>query len=53
MTGCEERLRERENDSGMAAETLTLLIKLLAAVFYGVSSFFIVVINKSVLTNYR
>ncbi|XP_053492565.1 solute carrier family 35 member D1a [Ictalurus furcatus] len=37
----------------MAAETLTLLIKLLAAVFYGVSSFFIVVINKSVLTNYR
>lgn len=45
--------REIENDSGMAAETLTLLIKLLAAVFYGVSSFFIVVINKSVLTNYR
>ncbi|XP_027010250.1 solute carrier family 35 member D1a [Tachysurus fulvidraco] len=37
----------------MADETLTLLIKLLAAVFYGVSSFLIVVINKSVLTNYR
>ncbi|KAB5584368.1 hypothetical protein PHYPO_G00106680 [Pangasianodon hypophthalmus] len=37
----------------MADETLTLLIKLLAAAFYGVSSFLIVVINKSVLTNYR
>ncbi|XP_062854060.1 solute carrier family 35 member D1a [Trichomycterus rosablanca] len=37
----------------MADETLTLLIKLLAAAFYGTSSFLIVVINKSVLTNYR
>ncbi|XP_036426559.1 solute carrier family 35 member D1a [Colossoma macropomum] len=37
----------------MADETLTLLIKLLAAAFYGVSSFLIVVVNKSVLTNYR
>ncbi|XP_053353593.1 solute carrier family 35 member D1a isoform X2 [Clarias gariepinus] len=49
-----ERESEREErDSGMADETLTLVIKLLAAVFYGVSSFLIVVINKSVLTNYR
>ncbi|KAM9718837.1 nucleotide sugar transporter SLC35D1-like isoform 1-T1 [Menidia menidia] len=30
----------------------TVLAKLLAAGFYGVSSFFIVVVNKSVLTNY-
>lgn len=37
----------------MADETLTLLIKLLAAAFYGISSFLIVVVNKSVLTNYR
>ncbi len=31
----------------------TLFIKLYAAVFYGLSSFLIVVVNKSVLTNYR
>uniref|UniRef100_A0A3P9IWK9 Solute carrier family 35 member D1b n=2 Tax=Oryzias TaxID=8089 RepID=A0A3P9IWK9_ORYLA len=31
----------------------TVLVKLLAAAFYGVSSFLIVVVNKSVLTNYR
>ncbi|XP_043942739.1 UDP-glucuronic acid/UDP-N-acetylgalactosamine transporter [Protopterus annectens] len=37
---------------GMAAETLTLFLKLFAAVFYGVSSFLIVVVNKSILTNY-
>ncbi|XP_026854676.2 solute carrier family 35 member D1a [Electrophorus electricus] len=37
----------------MADETLTILIKLFAAAFYGISSFLIVVINKSVLTNYR
>ncbi|KAK1796688.1 hypothetical protein P4O66_009713 [Electrophorus voltai] len=37
----------------MADETLTILIKLSAAAFYGISSFLIVVINKSVLTNYR
>lgn len=35
------------------AETLTVFLKLLAAGFYGVSSFLIVVVNKSVLTNYR
>lgn len=36
-----------------SAETLTVFLKLLAASFYGVSSFLIVVVNKSVLTNYR
>uniref|UniRef100_A0A8D2AGY5 Solute carrier family 35 member D1 n=1 Tax=Sus scrofa TaxID=9823 RepID=A0A8D2AGY5_PIG len=36
-----------------SAETLTVFLKLLAAGFYGVSSFLIVVVNKSVLTNYR
>lgn len=35
------------------AETLTVFLKLLAAGFYGVSSFLIVVVNKSVLTSYR
>ncbi|XP_030015471.1 UDP-N-acetylglucosamine/UDP-glucose/GDP-mannose transporter-like isoform X2 [Sphaeramia orbicularis] len=30
-----------------------VVLKLLAAAFYGVSSFLIVVVNKSVLTNYR
>ncbi|XP_029473853.1 UDP-glucuronic acid/UDP-N-acetylgalactosamine transporter [Rhinatrema bivittatum] len=35
------------------AEAMSLFVKLLAAAFYGVSSFFIVVVNKSVLTNYR
>ncbi|XP_054430414.1 nucleotide sugar transporter SLC35D1 [Pteronotus mesoamericanus] len=43
-----------EEKLGMAsAETLTVFLKLLAAGFYGVSSFLIVVVNKSVLTNYR
>ncbi|KAF6111473.1 solute carrier family 35 member D1 [Phyllostomus discolor] len=43
-----------EEQLGMAsAETLTVFLKLLAAGFYGVSSFLIVVVNKSVLTNYR
>ncbi|KAM7099444.1 nucleotide sugar transporter SLC35D1 [Molossus nigricans] len=43
-----------EEELGMAsAETLTVFLKLLAAGFYGVSSFLIVVVNKSVLTNYR
>ncbi|XP_030647512.1 solute carrier family 35 member D1a [Chanos chanos] len=37
----------------MADERLTLFLKLCAAGFYGVSSFLIVVVNKSVLTNYR
>ncbi|XP_035933569.1 nucleotide sugar transporter SLC35D1 isoform X2 [Halichoerus grypus] len=44
----------RHEELGMAsAETLTVFLKLLAAGFYGVSSFLIVVVNKSVLTNYR
>uniref|UniRef100_A0A3Q4GDR1 Solute carrier family 35 member D1b n=1 Tax=Neolamprologus brichardi TaxID=32507 RepID=A0A3Q4GDR1_NEOBR len=36
-----------------SGDTSAVLLKLLAAVFYGVSSFLIVVVNKSVLTNYR
>ncbi|XP_013768552.1 UDP-N-acetylglucosamine/UDP-glucose/GDP-mannose transporter-like [Pundamilia nyererei] len=36
-----------------SGDTSAVLLKLLAAVFYGVSSFVIVVVNKSVLTNYR
>ncbi|XP_032421177.1 UDP-N-acetylglucosamine/UDP-glucose/GDP-mannose transporter-like [Xiphophorus hellerii] len=43
--------------SGVQGETSgdppTVFAKLLAAAFYGVSSFLIVVVNKSVLTNYR
>lgn len=38
-----------EEGSGKSA----LFLKLFAAVCYGISSFVIVVINKSVLTNYR
>ncbi|TKS75061.1 UDP-N-acetylglucosamine/UDP-glucose/GDP-mannose transporter [Collichthys lucidus] len=37
----------------MADKPLTLFVKLFAAGFYGLSSFLIVVVNKSVLTNYR
>uniref|UniRef100_A0A3B5ALI3 Solute carrier family 35 member D1 n=1 Tax=Stegastes partitus TaxID=144197 RepID=A0A3B5ALI3_9TELE len=37
----------------MADKPLTLFVKLFAAGFYGLSSFVIVVVNKSVLTNYR
>lgn len=37
----------------MADKPLTVFVKLFAAAFYGVSSFLIVVVNKSVLTNYR
>uniref|UniRef100_A0A8C2TUF3 Solute carrier family 35 member D1 n=1 Tax=Coturnix japonica TaxID=93934 RepID=A0A8C2TUF3_COTJA len=39
-------------ERGMAAPGLSLCIKLLAAAFYGLSSFLIVVVNKSVLTTY-
>ncbi|KAJ8357256.1 hypothetical protein SKAU_G00200500 [Synaphobranchus kaupii] len=42
-----------DEGTGMAAETLTVFLKLFAAGFYGLSSFLIVVVNKSVLTNYR
>lgn len=42
-----------ESLSGMADQPLTLFTKLFAAGFYGLSSFLIVVVNKSVLTNYR
>uniref|UniRef100_A0A667ZIP8 Solute carrier family 35 member D1a n=1 Tax=Myripristis murdjan TaxID=586833 RepID=A0A667ZIP8_9TELE len=36
----------------MADKSLTVFLKLFAAGFYGLSSFVIVVVNKSVLTNY-
>ncbi|KAM4551068.1 nucleotide sugar transporter SLC35D2-like [Odontesthes bonariensis] len=36
-----------------SGDASTVLGKLIAAAFYGVSSFLIVVVNKSVLTNYR
>ncbi|XP_074893436.1 nucleotide sugar transporter SLC35D1 isoform X2 [Buteo buteo] len=39
-------------EPGMAAPGFTLCLKLLAAAFYGLSSFLIVVVNKSVLTTY-
>ncbi|KAM5148338.1 nucleotide sugar transporter SLC35D1 [Mantella aurantiaca] len=41
----------RDEAVGMAAETMSVFIKLLAAVFYGLSSFLIVVVNKSVLSS--
>ncbi len=49
MKQCEPR----NEAAGMADQTLTVLFKLSAAAFYGISSFLIVVVNKSVLTNYR
>uniref|UniRef100_A0A665VU86 Sugar phosphate transporter domain-containing protein n=2 Tax=Echeneis naucrates TaxID=173247 RepID=A0A665VU86_ECHNA len=42
-----------ENLLGMADKPLPLLVRLFAAGFYGLSSFLIVVVNKSILTNYR
>ncbi|KAM7401071.1 hypothetical protein PAMA_005323 [Pampus argenteus] len=36
-----------------SGDTSSVFLKLLAAAFYGVSSFIIVVVNKSVLTSYR
>lgn len=49
MKQCEEG----DEEEGMADQSLTAFVKLLAAAFYGISSFLIVVVNKSVLTNYR
>ncbi|MGH0152220.1 UNVERIFIED_CONTAM: hypothetical protein FKN15_039700 [Acipenser sinensis] len=46
-------LPNRDEGSGMADQSLTVFLKLVAAGFYGLSSFIIVVVNKSVLTNYR
>ncbi|XP_043074799.1 solute carrier family 35 member D1b isoform X2 [Puntigrus tetrazona] len=44
----------KDNISGESSTgTSVLLVKLFAAAFYGLSSFLIVVVNKSVLTNYR
>ncbi|XP_067893379.1 solute carrier family 35 member D1a [Heterodontus francisci] len=47
------RLGAPAGDREMSTETLTVFVKLCAAAFYGVSSFVIVVVNKSVLTSYR
>ncbi|MGH0164259.1 UNVERIFIED_CONTAM: hypothetical protein FKN15_053174 [Acipenser sinensis] len=46
-------LPNRDEGSWMAEQSLTVFLKLVAAGFYGLSSFIIVVVNKSVLTNYR
>ncbi|KAM3604121.1 uncharacterized protein V6R79_006688 [Siganus canaliculatus] len=46
-----DRIKSRTPEAG-AGDGSTVFLKLLAAAFYGVSSFFIVVVNKSVLTNY-
>uniref|UniRef100_A0A673C356 UDP-N-acetylglucosamine/UDP-glucose/GDP-mannose transporter-like n=1 Tax=Sphaeramia orbicularis TaxID=375764 RepID=A0A673C356_9TELE len=51
--GKSRQSERNENLSGMADKPLTLFVKLFAAGFYGLSSFLIVVVNKSVLTNYR
>ncbi|XP_018608630.2 solute carrier family 35 member D1a [Scleropages formosus] len=45
-------ISHKHEGSAMAAETLTVFLKLFAAGFYGLSSFLIVVVNKSVLTKY-
>lgn len=42
-----------EADRAASGDSPTVALKLLAAAFYGVSSFLIVVVNKSVLTSYR
>lgn len=43
-----------KNDSkGMTSGRSAVFLKLFAAGFYGLSSFLIVVVNKSVLTSYR
>ncbi|XP_030631293.1 solute carrier family 35 member D1b isoform X2 [Chanos chanos] len=52
-------VRPKENVSAAGIEPnddsagMTLFLKLFAAGFYGLSSFLIVVVNKSILTNYR
>ncbi|KAL0966802.1 hypothetical protein UPYG_G00300310 [Umbra pygmaea] len=45
--------RHKNDSEGMTDRNSALYLKLFAAGFYGVSSFLIVVVNKSVLTNYR
>ncbi|XP_074544935.1 nucleotide sugar transporter SLC35D2-like [Halichoeres trimaculatus] len=44
---------ERASSQTKTTEDYSVFVKLLAAGFYGVSSFLIVVVNKSVLTSYR
>lgn len=46
------KVASSDSKSGPAGDSSTVFFKLLAAAFYGVSSFLIVVVNKSVLTNY-
>lgn len=45
--------KSSKTERATSSDSSTVFVKLLAAGFYGVSSFFIVVVNKSVLTNYR
>ncbi|XP_034039244.1 UDP-N-acetylglucosamine/UDP-glucose/GDP-mannose transporter-like isoform X2 [Thalassophryne amazonica] len=45
--------RDGRTETDGRTDSPTVLLKLLAAAFYGLSSFLIVVVNKSVLTNYR
>ncbi|XP_034559122.1 UDP-N-acetylglucosamine/UDP-glucose/GDP-mannose transporter-like [Notolabrus celidotus] len=51
--GDRDLARERASSPTETADDNTVFGKLLAAGFYGVSSFLIVVVNKSVLTSYR
>ncbi|XP_069794487.1 solute carrier family 35 member D2-like protein [Narcine bancroftii] len=44
---------KRARVTEMSAKPMTVFLKLCAAAFYGISSFFIVVVNKSVLTSHR
>ncbi|XP_059840354.1 solute carrier family 35 member D1a [Hypanus sabinus] len=44
---------DRAGGGEMSAEPMTVFLKLCAAAFYGISSFFIVVVNKSILTSHR
>uniref|UniRef100_A0A8D3BQD7 Sugar phosphate transporter domain-containing protein n=1 Tax=Scophthalmus maximus TaxID=52904 RepID=A0A8D3BQD7_SCOMX len=48
-----KKVERNEKSSGMADKPRPVVVKLFAAGFYGISSFLIVVVNKSVLTNYR
>uniref|UniRef100_A0AAY4EXV7 Sugar phosphate transporter domain-containing protein n=2 Tax=Denticeps clupeoides TaxID=299321 RepID=A0AAY4EXV7_9TELE len=45
--------KKKEASCGMADDARRVFLKLSSAGFYGLSSFLIVVVNKSVLTNYR
>ncbi|XP_051867375.1 solute carrier family 35 member D1a [Pristis pectinata] len=47
------RVGERAGAGAGEMSEMTVFLKLCAAAFYGISSFFIVVVNKSVLTSHR